>query len=69
MKRRNNVKIRNSFFPIMGDVLAIFISASIALMAEGYKQELTVPAMIWIIFNVLLITFIFYYSGQYSIVF
>ena len=53
----------------MGDVLAIFISASIALMAEGYKQELTVPAMIWIIFNVLLITFIFYYSGQYSIVF
>ena len=69
MKRRNNVKIRNSFIPIMGDVLAIFISASIALMAEGYKQELTVPAMIWIIFNVLLITFIFYYSGQYSIVF
>ncbi len=69
MKRRNNVKIRNSFIPIMGDVLAIFISASIALMAEGYKQELTIPAMIWIIFNVLLITFIFYYSGQYSIVF
>ena len=53
----------------MGDVLAIFISASIALMAEGYKQEFTIPAMIWIIFNVLLITFIFYYSGQYSIVF
>ena len=69
MKRRNNVKVRNAFFPIMGDVLAIFISASIALMAEGYKEQLTYPAMLWIMFNVVLITFAFYFTGHYSIVF
>ncbi len=69
MKRRNNVKVRNAIFPIMCDILAIFISASVALMAEGYKNELTYPAMIWMLFNVVLITFIFYYSGQYSMVF
>lgn len=69
MKRRNNVKVRNAFFPIMGDVLAIFISASIALMAEGYKEQLTYPAMFWIMFNVVLITFAFYFTGHYSIVF
>ncbi|MBR2322641.1 MAG: polysaccharide biosynthesis protein [Clostridia bacterium] len=69
MKRRNNVKVRNAFFPIMGDVLAIFISASIALMAEGYKEQLTYPAMLWIMFNVVLITFSFYFTGHYSIVF
>ena len=69
MKRRNNVKVRNAFFPIMGDVLAIFISASIALMAEGYKEQLTYPAMLWIMFNVVLVTFSFYFTGHYSIVF
>jgi FlaA1/EpsC-like NDP-sugar epimerase len=69
MKRRNNVKVRNAFFPIMGDVLAIFISASIALMAEGYKEQLTYPAMLWIMFNVVIITFAFYFTGHYSIVF
>ena len=69
MKRRNNVKIRNSFFPIMGDVLAIFISASIAVMAEGSKTQLTYSAMLWIMFNVVLITFLFYFTGHYSIIF
>ncbi len=69
MKRRNNVKVRNAFFPIMGDVLAIFISASIAVMAEGYREQLTYPAMLWIMFNVVLITFTFYFTGHYSIVF
>ena len=62
MKRRNNVKVRNSFFPIMGDVLAIFISASIAVMAQGYREQLTYSAMLWIMFNVVLITFIFYFT-------
>ena len=69
MKRRNNVKVRNAFFPIMGDVLAIFISASIALIAEGYREKLTYPAMIWIMFNVVIITFAFYFTGHYSMVF
>ena len=69
MKRRDNVKVRNVFFPIMGDVLAIFISASIALMAEGHREQLTYPAMLWIMFNVVIITFAFYFTGHYSIVF
>lgn len=69
MKRRNNVKVRNAFFPIMGDVLAIFISASIAVMAQGYREQLTYSAMLWIMFNVVLITFTFYFTGHYSIVF
>ena len=69
MKRRNNVKMRNAFFPIMGDVLAIFLSAATALVAEGNKDSLTYSAIVWIMLNILIITFAFYYTGHYSMVF
>lgn len=69
MKRRNNVKMRNAFFSIMGDVLAIFFSAATALVFEGHKEALTYPAILWIMFNIVIITFAFYFTGHYSIVF
>ena len=61
--------MRNAFFPIMGDVLAIFLSAATALVAEGNKDSLTYSAIVWIMLNILIITFAFYYTGHYSMVF
>ena len=69
MKRRNNVKIRNAFFALLGDVLAIVFSALVALRTDGNVGVLSYNAIVWIMFNMVVITCIFYYTGHYSVVF
>ena len=55
MKARKNVKMRNIFFPALGDVIAIFLSAALALIIEGHHVGLTYPVVAWVLVNVLVI--------------
>ena len=69
MKRRNNVKVRNAFFAMLGDVLAIVFAALAALISEGNREYLSYHAVVWMMLNVVVITCAFYYTGHYSVVF
>ena len=69
MHKRNNVKVRNTFIPAMGDVVALFLSAILALYIGGANESLTYGAIAWVIVNVIIVMFSFYFSGHYSIVF
>ncbi len=69
MKRRNNVRIRNAFYVMFGDLLAVVVSALIALVVDGNKEYLTYSAITWAVVNVIVIAFAFYYTRHYSVVF
>ena len=53
---------------MLGDVLAIVFSALVALRGDGI-ETLSYKAMVWVMFNMVVITCIFYYTGHYSVVF
>ena len=69
MQRRNNVRVRNTFIPAMGDVIALFLSAIFALYIDGASEFLSYGAIAWLIVNVVIVMFAFYFTGHYSIVF
>lgn len=69
MSRRNNVKVRNTFIPAMGDVIALLLSAVLALYFDGATESLSYSAIAWVIVNVIIVMFAFYFTGHYSIVF
>ena len=67
--KRINVKMRNIFFPVMADVIFIFLAAALAIMLEGKHTALSYPLVGWILLNVVLMVFAFYFLGNYSIIF
>lgn len=66
--KRINVKMRNIFFPLLADIVAIFVAASLAIIIEG-QMELTIPVVAWTVINLMFITLGFYFLGNYSIIF
>ena len=69
MKRRNNVRIRNAFYVMFGDLLAVVLSALIALVWDGNKEYISYSAVAWALVNVIVIACAFYYTKHYSVVF
>ncbi len=69
MSRRNQVKISNEFFAILGDVVAIFLSAFIAIILQDKGHVISYLDVIWAVVNVIVITCSFYFLGYYSLVF
>ncbi len=69
MSRRNEVKISHEFFAILGDVIAIFLSAFIAIILQDKGHVINYLDAIWAVVNVIVITCSFYFLGYYSLVF
>ncbi len=69
MSRRNEVKISHEFFAILGDVIAIFLSAFIAIILQDEGRVISFLEIVWVGINVIVITCSFYFLGYYSLVF
>ncbi|MBE5743160.1 MAG: polysaccharide biosynthesis protein [Clostridiales bacterium] len=69
MSRRNEVKINHEFFAILGDVIAIFLSAFIAIILQDKGHVISYLDVIWAVINVVVITCSFHFLGYYSLVF
>ncbi len=69
MSRRNEVKISHEFFAILGDAVAIFLSAFVAIILQDKSHVVSYLDVIWAVVNVIVITCSFHFLGYYSIVF
>ncbi len=54
---------------MFGDLLAIVLSALVALVWDGNREYVTYSAIAWAIVNVIIIACVFYYTKHYSVVF